>query len=418
MKPLFSRTFYASSAMLVLAGSAPAMELRVSTAFEGGSARVESVDQAARVIRFMPGGDPGRGWPCWWYLRVDGVPGGERLTLDLAGSDLPARNQGKSTGKPLAASWAMPARATYSTDGRTWRHTDPGRRDGGRIRYEVTGHGGPLWVAWGPPFTPRDTDELIERAGEALPAAGPFELARTRGGRPVRGLRVAEASGPSPAGIWVQARQHAWESGSSWVARGFVEWLTSEDTDARWLRQHAEVFVVPIMDVDNAATGNGGKEADPRDHNRDWDDSPVYPEVAAAQDRLRDLAKARRLDLFLDLHNPAAGDARPFFFVGPTERLPEPAPSLRARFLELARARINGPLVLDEKPRVTGPDYHPLWRQISGQWVTDHGNPQTVAACLETSWNTPHSTTEGYRAVGRQLGQAVADYLRSRASQP
>src|SRR3954447_9549230 len=144
MKPSIVRALYASSAMLVLAGPAPAMDLRVSTDFEGGSARVESVDQAARVIRFTPGGDPDRGWPCWWSLRVDGVPKGERLTLDLAGSDRPVRNQGKSTGKPLAASWAMPARAACSTDGRTWRHTDPGRSEGGRIRYEVSGEGGPL----------------------------------------------------------------------------------------------------------------------------------------------------------------------------------------------------------------------------------------------------------------------------------
>jgi murein tripeptide amidase MpaA len=83
---------------------------------------------------------------------------------------------------------------------------------------------------------------------------------------------VSEAASPAPAGIWIQARQHAWESGSGWVARGLVEWLLGEDADASWLRLHAELFVVPIMDVDNAATGNGGKEADPRDHNRDWDD--------------------------------------------------------------------------------------------------------------------------------------------------
>ena len=94
------------------------------------------------------------------------------------------------------------------------------------------------------------------------------------------------------------------------------------------------------------------------------------------------------------------------------------AASLRPRFLETACARIVGPLAVEEKPRVTGPDYHPLWRQISGQWVTDHGNPHTVAACLETSWNTPHSTAEGYRTVGRQLGQAVADYLRATLESP
>jgi hypothetical protein len=402
-------------AFALLTCTSVAAELRVSTDFEGGSARVESIDQATRVIRFMPDGNPQRGWPCWWYLRVDGVAKDEHVTLSLAGSDRPSRNDGKDTGKPLGPGWAMPARATFSTDGQTWRHTAPGKREGARILYEVTGAGGPLWVAWGPPFTPRNTDALLAEAVKQLPAAKSFELARTREGRPVRGLRISEATAAKPPGIWVQARQHAWESGACWVARGFTEWLLGDDADAQWLRRHAEVFIVPIMDVDNAATGNGGKEAAPRDHNRDWDEQPVYPEVAAAQQRMRALAKENRLDVFLDLHNPAPGDLRPFFFVGPTELLTEAGRVNRTNFLAAAKSRISGPLAVEEKPRVTGPAYHPLWKQISGQWVTANGNPHTLAACLETSWNTPHSTTDGYRMVGRQLGQAVADYLRQRA---
>lgn len=171
---------------------------------------------------------------------------------------------------------------------------------------------------------------------------------------------------------------------------------------------------MPIMDVDNVTTGNGGKEAAPRDHNRDWDQQPVYPEVAAAQKRLQTLGEDGRLEMFLDLHNPAPGDAQPFFFVGPPELVSEPARAGREYFLARARTRITGPLPVEDKPRITGPGYHPLWKQISGQWVNDHGSPQTVATCLETSWNTPQSTTDGYRTVGRQLGLAAVDLVRHR----
>lgn len=395
----------------VLAGVSA--ELRVSTNFEGGSAHVTAIDQTARVVRFMPDGEPTRGWTCWWYLRVDGVARDERLTLELHGSDRPSRNNGVDTGKPLAPAWAMPTNATFSTDGATWRQTTPGRRDGPRITYEVIGTGGPLWIAWGPPFTPRHTDELLAAAERKLPgAARGFEVARTLQGRPVRALRVTEGRAKHRPGIWFTARQHAWESGASWVARGLTEWLLSDDPDARWLRDRAEVVIVPIMDVDNAATGNGGKEAAPRDHNRDWDDAPVYPEVAAVQRALRTLAKENRLSLYLDLHNPAPADVRPFFFVGPAEAMTKRGPENLAAFLAAAKLRIAGPLVLN-KERATGPGYHPLWKNISNNWVTLNGNPHTVAACLETSWNTPHSTPEGYGTVGRQLGLAVVDYLRA-----
>lgn len=183
------------------------------------------------------------------------------------------------------------------------------------------------------------------------------------------------------------------------------------------MRAHAEVFIVPVIDVDNVATGNGGKEENPRDHNRDWDDKPLYPEVAAAQQHLRELAREDRLDVFLDLHNPAAGDLRPFFFGGPADLLVDVTRASRDRFLSMAHTRISGPLVLEEKIHETGPKYHPLWNQISDVWVTNHGNRHTVAACLETPWNTPHSTTDGYLNVGRQLGAAVADYLRGLENQ-
>ena len=387
-----------------------ANRLQVSTSFEGGSAQVLSIDQEHRLISFTPGGDPERGWPCWWYFRIDGLKEGDTATLELQGSPLPARNQGKNTGKPLGPGWAMPDRATFSTDGTIWKHTDPGVLDKGRMRYQVAGSGGPIWVAWGPPFTPKDTDDLIAQAQSVLPDAKGFELSRTREGRPVRGLHLPAATKDAPC-LWIQARQHAWESGASWVARGFSEWVVGDSAEAKQLRSRSEIFIVPIMDVDNVATGNGGKEANPRDHNRDWDDHPVYPEVEAAQKRLKQLAERRRLGLFIDLHNPAPGDKRPFFFVGPPELLSLRGRERREQFLETAARHIADPLAVEPNPRVTGPSYHPLWKQISGQWVILNGDPDSVAVCLETSWNTPHSTVDGYRAVGRQLGLTVADWL-------
>jgi hypothetical protein len=388
-------------------------ELRVSTDFEGGSATVESIDQEKRVIHLTPGGDPQRGWPCWWYARIDGLEKDERLLVSVGASKLPARNNGKDTGKPLSANWSTPNRAAFSTDAKTWQQTEPGRRSDGRMNYELAGTGEPLWIAWGPPFTPKDTDALIAAAEAQLPVAKGFELAHTQEKRRVRGLRIGGAEGGRR--VWIQARQHAWESGGSWVARGFVEWATSADADAQWLRDHGEVVIVPIMDVDNVATGNGGKEANPRDHNRDWDAQPVYREVAAAQGQLKTWAEAKRLDVFLDLHNPGAADLRPFFFAGPEDLLTDEGRKNRSRFLEIAGRRIADPMQADPKPRLTGPNYHPLWRQISGQWVTANGNPHTMAICLETSWNTPHSTTAGYLAVGRQLGQTIAEYVRGLA---
>lgn len=390
--------------------------LMISTDFEGGSARVVEIDSPARKIRITPGGAANRGWICWWYFRVDHAEPGKPLTVEVSASSEPTRNQGKLTQQPLAAGWCMPVQAAVSHDGVTWRHSAAGVRQGNSIRYEIVPEKSTLWLAWGPPFTSRDTTELIAKAKSTIPGSQEFQLAKSRGGRPVAGLKVNSKIDASQAlpGVWIQARQHAWESGSSWVARGLVEWLATDDASAKWLRENAEIVVVPVMDVDNANTGNGGKEEDPRDHNRDWDDSPVYPEVRAAQQFLQTWSQAGRLDYFIDLHNPAPNDSRPFFFTGPPDLLSDRGCENRTLFLDIAHKHIQNPLSVEPNPRLTGPSYHPLWRKISGQWVTEHGNDHTVAVCLETSWNTSHSTTEGYLAVGGQLGEAISEYLRRR----
>jgi len=178
----------------------------------------------------------------------------------------------------------------------------------------------------------------------------------------------------------------------------------------------AEIFIIPVMDVDNTATGNGGKDALPQDHNRDWSPDPHWNEIIAAQRMIGGLIDEGRMDVFLDLHNPAPGDPS-FFCVLPSEMLKDPMVSLRDRFIDLAYKRISQikPLIpMSNKPKVTGASYHPLWRQISANWVSMNGNPHTVSLCLETIWNYKNSTTTGYRAVGANLAASVREYLGER----
>jgi hypothetical protein len=405
-----------SVAFVVLALIAPALraEITVSTDFEGGSAKVVAIDQRTRTVRITPGGDPARGWPCWWYVRIDGLAEGDTLSLEVAPVDALLVGPGKNRGKPLAAAWCQPERAAVSHDGSTWRHTDAGRPAGGAMSYTVQSRGESVWLAWGPPFTPRDSARLVESLAQECRGAEALELCRSNGGRPCPAVRIASGDRPvetRPA-IWIQARQHAWESGSSWVCRGLAEWLASGDPRAEALRERAEITIVPIMDIDNTATGNGGKECLPQDHNRDWTDQPHHAEVAAAQKQLRKLAAEKRLALFVDLHNPGPSDKQPFFYCCPEDSLSDAGRENLDRFLTLCRGEISGPLALADKPRTSGASYDPLWKQMSKNWVAAHAPPHAVAVTLETTWNTEHSTVDGYLRVGEQLGRAIPRYLK------
>jgi len=412
-------TFLPALLTALLLASAPSIvkagNLTVTSDFEGASVKVIETDNTARSISFMPGGEAVRGWPCWWYFQINGITPGETITLRLRGSDSVVTEAGKPAPKPLAPSWARPEQATFSTDGKTWLHTEKGTKEGDVMIYKLKADAASVFVAWGPPYTPTMAAKFVNEMSAKSPHAKAAELCHSREGRTVPMLHVQEGDLPKEKrfGVWVQARQHAWESGSSWVAQGFAEWITSDDADAVWLRQHAEIFVVPIMDIDNTATGNGGKDAQPQDHNRDWSPQPHWNEVIAALGMVGGLIKEGRMDVFLDLHNPAPGDPT-FFYILDKELLKEPMITLRDRFIQLAYGRISKikPLIpMSNQPKLTGASYHPLWRQISSNWVCMNGNPHTVSLCLETIWNYKNSTTEGYRAVGANLAAAVREYL-------
>ncbi len=396
-----------------------AEELVVETEFEGGSARVMEVDSDKRFIRIMPGGDPERGWPAWWCCRVTGLTTGQLLKLSVVPSSsfLPVGHPG--AGKPLSAGWALPDRAAWSTDGRNWQQTSTGERSEIGMTYELTADDQQLWVAWGPLATPSITETWLADAAASHDFVSTFELTQTREGRRVRGVRIASGDMSLDARpvVWLHARQHAWESGSSWVARGIIDWLLSDATNAVWLRSNALVYVVPIMDVDRVSTGDGGKEANPHDHNRDWSDTPHYPEVAAVQARIKKWAAENRMAVFVDLHNPGPNDKKAYFYVAPDEAIEDSQRPPRSRFLDTIEAAWHAPIPFDRNTRSTGPDYHPLWRQISSTWVTQHSNHDSVSVCLETPWNTPYSTTEGYGSVGASLAEGISLYLQSEQNQ-
>lgn len=391
-------------ATLALLSTAAAAEMTVSTDFEGGNAEVVTLDAAAARLRIMPALRNDRGWPCWWYLRLDGLTPGQEVTLEVQAQTRPYRES-----SVLDAAWCQPERAMISADDIHWTQTPPMTRGANKLAvYRFKAPAARVWAAWGPRFTMKDAEELLASVVEKVPAAMRFDLSATRDGRMVKGVRIGSEDAPFQA--WVNARQHAWEAGGSWVGRGFIEWLAS--AEAAEFRERACVHFIPIMDVDNVTLGAGGKEAVPRDHNRDWSATPVYPEIAAAQKRIREIHAKRGLDVFLDLHNPGAGDKTPFFF-GPFgfERLTGIQRRNYTRWMELAAASINGPLpVAPEYRFATYVKTDEERGRMSSGWVRANAGEHTISVTLETAWNNPASTPDGYRAVGRQLAASLAKY--------
>ncbi len=381
----------------VSAQSAPgdSPQLRATSDFPGGSARVLKIDQTKRVVHLNPEPYPDKGWDCWWYFRLDGIKPGETIEL----------NVGKTV-------WATPDQAMFSLDNQSWNHTQPGERTRTRIVYRQKIDADHAWFAWGPPFTLEHARAAVQSAARRSEWAQVESPWRSRSGHETPVVLFQTASDKARPLVHIQARQHAWESGSSWVAKGLIDWLASDDPRAATLLKRTDIRVTPIMDIDSVQLGAGGKNQKPQDHNRDWSDAPHWPEVQSAQAAIRSADAAGGFNLFIDLHNPGPNDRSPYFYVPPKDLLSETGQRNLARFVECAQTEITGPLAFRGKTLESGKGYDPNWMKISKNWVAMNTSEHVVAVTLETSWNTPNSHPEGYMTVGRQLGMAIERYLR------
>jgi hypothetical protein len=379
----------------------------VHSDFEGGSAEVVRVEQAAQAVRIMPALIEGRGWPCWWSIKVAGLKPGSQLSLEVQ-----AQTRAYRPKTILAQSWCQPKHVWWSEDGGvTWAASPAGRLNSEKVMlYQIPVTGSELHVAWGPPFVATDAANLLQQIAQRLPESQPFELTKTRGGRSVNGIRIGSENARYQ--VWVNARHHAWETGGSQVGRGFIEWIASDDPVALAVRQQACIYFIPIMDVDNVVLGAGGKDAQPRDHNRDWADEPIYPEIAAAQKKIRAIHEQHGLDVYIDLHNPGAND--PVYFYGPFgyEELQGTPRRNYQRWLELAARNIRQPVPLTPEYRFASYVTTEEERgRMSSGWVRKCIGETGISLTLETGWNHPEMSVPGYGSIGAGLGRTLAEYL-------
>jgi hypothetical protein len=280
----------------------------VFSGFEGAS-----LDKAERLAEnhlrcFVKGetGQDGRNrQPSWFYFRIDGAAGRD-LTIDLAGL------HGEYNYRPHDGAGHRTMHPVFSYDGKTWRHVRetewlPGQAT---LRLRLRAEKPVLWIARTPPYTNQHLDRLV-REVSTHPAFRIESIGASPQGRPIRLISVSDPRTPEPAKkvIWLMARQHAWESGTSWVAEGALRHLASKE--GAGLRRAAVFKILPLADPDGVARGGVRFNAQGYDLNRNWDaaDPDRTPEIwAQRQAILKWLGAGRKIDLFLTLHNTESAE--------------------------------------------------------------------------------------------------------------
>jgi hypothetical protein len=291
-------------AAFALAGCSSAAT--ISADFEGGSlGKIEQV--SATEFRCTVAGQAdheGRNrQPSWYHFRVDNAKGRE-VTVVL--TDL----KGEYNFKPAPACIRADTPPLFSGDGSTWRHLDAVEIRGDEAVLRFTPDSDRFWISHLEPYTASRLDRFLQQIAGS-PHLKDFVFGKSVEGRDLHLLTITEVPPrtPSPKTVWLMCRQHAWETGTSFVAEGAIRFLLSDE--AATLRRQVVFRILPMMDPDGCARGGVRFNRNGYDLNRNWDTAD--PENPESRNLMPEICAAKKLlvsfkDLFLTLHNQETGE--------------------------------------------------------------------------------------------------------------
>lgn len=293
------------------AADAPAEKpVLFNTAFESASlGKIEKLGETEFRLH-LKGQQDARGrnrQATWFAFRMDDV-GGRALTLRLTSF------KGEYNDKPAPSPTGAWFRPVVSEDGEHWQHLKDAAWDVEKDELTVTvqPRGNTLWVAHIPLYTHTRLLRLLAEL-KALPFVRTEIIGQSALGRDLNLVTVTnfERSDAGKKVVWLQARQHAWETGTSFVLEGALRFVTSDDPRARQLRDETIFKFTPMVNPDSVARGDVRFNAHGFDPNRQWNEVDLRdkrwleraPEIWYVKRAVLAQHAQQPIDLMLNLHN-------------------------------------------------------------------------------------------------------------------
>ena len=184
--------------------------------------------------------------------------------------------------------------------------------DGRSFYFDFTKQGEKVRFAVTIPYVQSNLDTFL-KSHKKNPHLETSTLTKSRKGRAVELLRIGSpGNGKNP--VLVTARHHAAETIASYVLEGFLQEAMSDGAAGKAFRRKYVLYAVPFVDKDGVEDGDQGKNRKPHDHNRDYGENSIYPEVRA----IKELAQKNEFKFALDFHCPTLvmDIHQLFYFVG------------------------------------------------------------------------------------------------------
>lgn len=197
-------------------------------------------------------------------------------------------------------------------DGETWNWMGTDNVEGSSFHYDFAAPDQRVRFAVTIPYVQKELDAFLTNNANNQHLRD-FVLTKSRNGRNVELLQIGRP-GPDKKAFLVTARHHATETIASYVLEGFLQEAMSDTPAGEEFRKRYVLFAVPFVDKDGVEEGDQGKNRKPHDHNRDYGENSIYPEVQA----IKDLDKMQNFQFALDFHCPTLvmQDHQVMYFVG------------------------------------------------------------------------------------------------------
>lgn len=258
--------------------------VEIRTDFPGGNLLVE--ENAGQEVKISQDQRTTKVPWFYWYFEAKALKPG-KVTFEFK----------KETGETLNKV-GMQGPAISTDGGRTWKWTARDEGGSNAFTYEFSKPGEVVRFSSTLPYLKADLDAFLEKNKES-PHLHTEVLVRTGKGRDVPLIRIGE-EGKDRKPFLVTGRQHANESVASYVLEGFMQAALSDTPAGGEFRKKYVLYSVPLVDLDGVEDGDQGKNRAPHDHNRDWSDAPIYPEIVA----LKKLDGEKDFKLTMDFHCP------------------------------------------------------------------------------------------------------------------
>ncbi len=308
---LFLLLASAAAGFAAAPASAPGPVL-FNTAFESASlGKIEKLSETEFRLH-VKGQQDARGrnrQATWWAFRMDDLAGRE-VTLRLTSF------RGEYNDKPSAGPTGAWYRPVFSYDGETWEHFSEAGWDPAKDELTLAVKPRPgtatLWLAHIPLYSHTRALKLIAEI-ERLPHARTEIIGQSVLGRSLHLVTVTNFARPDAAKkvIWMQARQHAWEAGTSFLLEGALRFVASDDPAAQKLRDENIFMFVPMINPDSVVRGEVRFNVNGIDPNRQWDEVDLRdkrwleraPEIWYAKKALLAQHARQPIAFGLNMHN-------------------------------------------------------------------------------------------------------------------